>query len=137
MTLEPDSAVVAYLQLSLGPSWVLGTNILTGPVQAPGGLVTAEAIFCLSSGGPPPAPLFGSATSGGLRRSMVEVRIRSAGSAYGSGLAIARDVQAALERASVPGYIACAVQQSEPIYLQADSADRHEFLVGVRLSRLS
>ena len=64
---------------------------------------------------------------------MFQLWIRSAVDDYAGGLALARAALDALLDATIDGYMACRVQQSEPLYLQADGTNRHEFMVVAQL----
>lgn len=130
----PDVAVRDYLSPILNPDEMNpAVDLQIGPVRTSG--VTDPSVFCLATGGPAPERGFDGMSSREDLQPVVQVWICSEASDYTNGVALARSVQEALLKATLPGYGACRPQQSEPLYLQMDSSNRHEFMVVVQLWR--
>lgn len=119
-------ALAAVTQLAgAGLSLVAGTNVFDGPVRAAGAHVPSKAVFCLLTGGPP--PLFQSGQAREVRRSTVQVRVRSEPGKFEAGETLARGCRDALQLARPEGFVAFVVRESEPIYLGADERGHHEW----------
>lgn len=129
----PDTIIAEQLVSVLGSPWALGTNLFTGPVRPAQNAIPHQAIFCLDTGGPAPLPYLGGSSAPNYSRPHVQVRVRSVPGDFAGGLDLARNVAAALNKASLTGYAACLLQQSTPNYLGMDAADHHEWSVNVEL----
>lgn len=127
----PDSDLVTALDTAL--SLASGTNLFRGPVREVSADCPPTAVFCLTTGGPPPSPYIGIGED--FRRSTVQVRIRSdLADTFETGQELARSVLTALQRAVVSGYVWCYVRESEPNYLGQDDNENHEWSVNVELA---
>jgi hypothetical protein len=129
----PDLAVATILQTK-GVGTV-GTTIFRGPVRPVGAGIPHKAAFCLATGGP--APLTHDAGNAGpdILRASVQVRIRGNVGDYANGVAFARAVWFALQRATYTGYMSVICQESEPIYLGRDDTEHDEWSVNVATMR--
>lgn len=133
MPTPADEAVAARIVAVLTAPWVVGANVFTGPVRPEGHGIPHAVIFCLASGGPSPTPYLGGSTAPSFRAPRVQVRVRSNPGEYAVGVALARSVAAALDKAELAGYVACQLQQAEPIYLGMDDLEHHEWSINVAL----
>jgi hypothetical protein len=131
----PDQIVAEQLVSALGGSWAIDTNIFLGPARAPEpDVVPDEAIFVLANGGPvPPAPYFGGESAPSFRQPAVQVRVRGPVDDFESARVLARNVWAALNKATLTGYLACMPQQGEPVYIGIDATNHHELAINLLL----
>lgn len=140
---EPDVDVATVLNGAggLGAQWLFNpgdpttANIFVGPVRPQEGGIPANAIFVLAFGGPAPLPYLGGVASGSMYFARVQVVVRSAPDAYGTGINTARDVRTLLHKIAPSGYIAAYAEQSEPMYLAQDEAGNHLWSINFRLDR--
>jgi hypothetical protein len=140
-TLSPEAAVAARICSVLGSPWVQPTgspptngNVFLGPVR-PGETVGIphKAIFCMPYGGAPPEPYLGGASADSFFRPRVQVLVRSDPQKHTEGLATARAVSAALNKAALSGYLDAQLIQSDPNYLTQDKNGCHQWSVNVEL----
>ena len=134
MAVPPDSAVSSILAgASIGLT--VGTNLFLGPVREQAAGMPHKAVFCLATGGPSPLMHVQGNTGPDIKRSNVQIRIRSDVGAFAVGQALARSVWSALQRATFTGYMGIACRESEPVYLGQDDTEHHEWSVNVETWR--
>lgn len=126
----PDIAVRARLAAQVA-SLTVGTNLFAGPMRAPGAGVPATAVFCRPQAGLVNRPYLGTGTDWKVHQ--VGVLVRAEQDRFEVGIALAREVHAALHRAELPGYTYCLVDQPAPEYLGADETGCHLWVVNPRL----
>jgi hypothetical protein len=130
----PAAAVVTQLQgssLGLTAPPASGANLFQGPVRpVKPGHVPAQAVFCLGTGGPPPL-IYGNLEGDDIRRSTVQVRVRSGQADFAGGEELARACLDALQRQKPAGFISFLVRESEPTYLAQDEQGCHEWSLNV------
>lgn len=146
MAAAPDTAVVAVLAaagLGLTAAPAAGANLFAGPVRRPSptGAVAEQpftphkAVFCLATGGPAPISFVRRNTGPDVKRSTVQVRVRSEVNEFGNGQTLARGVWTALQRVVVTGYMSITVRESEPVYLGEDATNHHEWSINLETWR--
>lgn len=126
-----DAAALVGAALQTAGVGVVGTTIFVGPAHPDGTGIPVAALFVLPSGGVAPSPYLGTGTD--WHEPSLQVYVRSAVNDYAGGLAKARAVVAALQRATPTGCTLCLVGQTEPVYLGRDGQGSHEFVVNVRV----
>ena len=136
---EPDVAVTATL-VAADIGVTLGDNLVRGPIRQPRPPVLPhEAVFCLSTGGPPPRYFISGPGGPKLRFGVVQVTIRSEPASsvdsFESGQQLARSVWRALDNATVTGYVKFDARDSEPVYLGQDDTEHHLWVVNVETTR--
>jgi len=131
MATAPDSDVVTQL-VAAGIGLVSGTNLWRGPERAAGTGVPAKSVFVLASGGYPPRPFLGPSSTD-MRRSTVQITVRSDAQDFDGGQTLVRAVRNAIHKAAVAGYVDIRVRESEPNYLGQDEAARHLWTVNVEM----
>jgi len=119
---------------SLGVFNAAGATIFRGPVRPASNVVPHAAVFVLATGGPPPQPYFRvGAGSASFYQVNVQVRVRSEPEKFGAGQTKALQVRDKLHLATIAGYVACKVLNSEPLYLGKDDTEHDEWSVNATL----
>ena len=87
------------------------------------------AVFCLSTGGPKPAPLFGNSRA--YRQATVQVRVVGPRNDDEDVHQTARSVYDAIDHVQPTGYMSVEPQQSAPIFIQSRAQNRSDYSVNV------
>lgn len=126
MAHNPPKDLADYLDTNT-TALTIGTNLFYGPERGSTSGVPVDAVFVKGFGGPPPQRTFGTSTSMEIRRSNIQVMVRS--DTYLTGLALARTiygiVQSATSLSTSVTYMDVQAQQTEPIYLGMEYNREH------------
>ena len=106
-------------------SLTLGTNLFTGPVRDVSASVPKNAVFVKGLPGGLPQRTMGEEDE--IRSPLVTVNVRW--TTFGDGDTKIRQIQEALQAATISGYIDVAAQQSEPLVLPPDNEGLHMFMM--------
>ena len=102
-------------------SLTLGTNLFTGPVRDVSASVPKNAVFVKGLPGGLPQRTMGEVDE--IRSPLVSVNVRW--TTFDGGDTKIRQIQEALQAATISGYIDVAAQQSEPLVLGQDNEGLH------------
>jgi hypothetical protein len=97
------------------------------------GGVPAQAVFCLESGGDPPAAYVDGGSGLNLRVHAVQIIVRSNPRDYAGGKSLANSVRNAVHEAPIAGYLDVRVREAQPNYLGEDEKGCHRWSINVQL----
>ena len=120
MAKNPPKDVAVFLAAA-GIGLTLGTNIFHGPTKIPSAQVPKDAVFITGGSGASPDRSMSQAFE--IRMPIVHVLTRE--SRFEEGDATARDVNDALQGASITGYLDVVALESEPNPVVTDSEGLH------------
>jgi hypothetical protein len=114
-------------------SRTLGTDIFRGRMRSAGDGIPHDSVFVRTSGGPPPLP-YGGQTAEETRFTALQVIVRGDPEDYDGALTTARSVRDQMH--DIPpsaSYIACRMQQSEPLPIGEDETGATMFSLNFEL----
>jgi len=110
----------------------LGRDIFAGPMKPPSVQINKASIFVIASGGAPPVPYLDGSQSD-FSAASVQVLVRGDAGAYGLAQIRARAALTAIQRASLAGYVATYVRNSDPIFIGLDDTEHPLFSINCEL----
>ena len=108
-----------------GIGLTLGTNLFMGPMRDASASVPKNAVFVKGLPGGLPQRTMGESDE--IRSPLVSVNVRW--TTFDAGDTKIRQVQEALQAATISGYIDVVAQQSEPLVLGQDNEGLHLFMM--------
>lgn len=123
MTVPPTDVAVHLAGASI--SLTLGTNLFTGGIRDVRTGVPKNAVFVKGMPGGLPQRTMGQGDE--IRSPLVSVNVRW--STFDGGDTKMREIQEALQAATIFGYIDVVAQQSEPLVLGQDNEGLHMFMM--------
>jgi hypothetical protein len=120
----PATDVATHLA-GMGISLTLGTNLFTGGIRDVRTGVPKNAVFVKGLPGGLPERTMGEVDE--IRSPLVSVNVRW--TTFDGGDTKIRQIQEALQAATISGYIDVAAQQSEPLVLGQDNEGLHMFMM--------
>ncbi len=108
-----------------GIGLTLGTNLFMGPMRDASASVPKNAVFVKGLPGGLPQRTMGESDE--IRSPLVSVNVRW--TTFDAGDTKIRQVQEALQAATISGYIDVVAQQSEPLVLGQDNEGLHMFMM--------
>ncbi len=108
-----------------GIGLTLGTNLFMGPMRDASASVPKNAVFVKGLPGGLPQRTMGESDE--IRSPLVSVNVRW--TTFNAGDTKIRQVQEALQAATISGYIDVVAQQSEPLVLPPDNEGLHMFMM--------
>ena len=108
-----------------GIGLTLGTNLFMGPMRDASASVPKNAVFVKGLPGGLPQRTMGESDE--IRSPLVSVNVRW--TTFDAGDTKIRQVQEALQAATISGYIDVVAQQSEPLVLPPDNEGLHMFMM--------
>lgn len=124
---QPEVDIAAKIA-TLMNTFVVGTNLFTGPMRIEGAGVPKLSMFVIQMpGGSIENYIQGGSRTNELYTGSVRIIVRSDSNAYAAGLAAIREAGHELHDVDVTGYIACRLRTSEPMYFGVDDDGAHLF----------
>ncbi len=123
MTVPPTDVAVHLAGASI--ALTLGTNLFTGPMRDASTSVPRNSVFVKGMPGGLPERTMGQGDE--IRSPLVSVNVRW--STFNGGDTKIRQIQEALQAATIFGYIDVVAQQSEPLVLGQDNEGLHLFMM--------
>ena len=128
--MTPDLDIANHLQTAgLG---TVATDIFAGPMKPPSAQISQSCIFCISTGGLPPSPYLDASTSD-YNVATVQVLVRGDVGAYATAQTKANTARAAIQRATVAGYVAVYVRESNPNFIGLDDTEHPMFTLNAEM----
>ncbi|TQF16116.1 hypothetical protein FJV41_10015 [Myxococcus llanfairpwllgwyngyllgogerychwyrndrobwllllantysiliogogogochensis] len=112
-----------------------GANLFTAPMPEVDGGVPDKAMALVVTGGSGPLPYLGLGRAAYLSPGC-QVRIRSAREDFEGGQSLAHAVFAALNQTPDVSSVTVRAEESAPVYLGTDGADRHQWILNLELGYL-
>lgn len=114
-------------------SLTLGTNLFVGSIRDVSASVPKNAVFVKGLPGGLPERTMGQVDE--IRSPLVSVNVRW--KTFGDGDTKIREIQEALQAATIFGYMDVVAQQSEPLVLPPDNEGLHQFMMIFSLKYLN
>ncbi|MCP3060972.1 minor capsid protein [Myxococcus sp. K38C18041901] len=130
------AAVLEAAGLGLARPPAPGANLFTSPMPEVDGGVPDRAVALVVTGGAGPLPYLGVGRAAYLSPGC-QVRIRSAREDFQGGQALALAVFAVLNQTPDVLGVSVRAEESAPVYLGTDGADRHRWVLNVMLKCLA
>lgn len=99
------------------------------PFQAQEDEAPVTRAFIMPTGGPVPQSMFGQTET--IDQAVCQVMVVSAPDASSPAYSMARDIYSTLKNTQPTDYIIVQMNQSQPLYLGADSDQRHRYSINV------
>lgn len=133
---NPASDLVDFLHTKVAGSvtFTRGTNLFIGRLRSTD-TTPSPALFCLNSGGGASSPLLGGHRTS-YKSPLVQLQVRGPAGDDETGEAFARGIAELVDLASVTGYVACFLRDSQPAYLGVDGDDHGLWSLNVELQYL-
>ena len=135
-----EAAIAAHLRAQLATAGI-ALQVRTGPVREPSAnqavanAVPHQVAFVMSTGGLRTIPFVDGGARTGIRRPTYQVWLRSKPGDYDGGLVLARAVLALLDMQPPPSFIECRTTAPEPLWIQRDDGDHHEWTINLWCQR--
>jgi hypothetical protein len=113
---------------------VVGENVFAGPPREPGPGIPSAAVFCSPSGTGTIGAVLGRGNVD-VRRPAVQVFVRGDVGEMSEAEDLAREIRDAIHKQTeVEGYLAFAVREPDPVFVESDDSEHPLFVMNVEVT---